>query len=166
MTDDQWVDLLRHVCFNYDDAGLMMYIVGRIRQEGIVVPGAVVTPVASPPESEPEVPPAALVAVNGHTNGHRLINRTLPIDTARRGRQRFTDEEVVEFRRRHHVEHVSAAALAREAGVSDESMRQMIRRDSYAYLPLEPFEPGWVDEEAERERRHQARRNGAADALG
>jgi hypothetical protein len=50
VTDDQWVDLLRHVCFNYDDLGLMIYIVGRIRAEGIVVPEL---PMEPPAASEP-----------------------------------------------------------------------------------------------------------------
>jgi transposase-like protein len=171
VTDDQWVDLLRHVCFNYDDLGLMIYIVGRIRAEGIVVPEL---PMEPPAASEPASPPVLttvqpLADATPSTNGHHEAPvaaeapyvRPTPIPRTRAaGKARWTDEEALEMKHLYFTHQRSITDMAADHGVSVESVRQMIRRESYKHLPVT------LEEEAfERAKRHTARRVAAAQSL-
>lgn len=161
MTDEEWVDLFTHVCTTYDDMPLKLYLVGRIR-EGTARPAPfdfdATQTVVTVPEPVANGHAHTGVTTTPSSNGHHDRLKVVPRKSV--GQAKFTDDEVREIRRRFHTKEATTAEMAAEANTSIETMRQIVRRDSYKHI-----EPIKEEIDAERDRRHQARREAAAGAI-
>lgn len=169
MKPHEWWDLLTHVLTNYDDTALNLYLVGRMRAETELVPvepellePLVVTPVESHACESVEDVERLLVPANPPEQMEPDPDDWVPpriVPRQRPGKSRWDDEEAMEIKDRYFTGETSMSALSTELGVSLETIRQMVRRETYKHLPVTEAE-----ERYERQKLHDQRRAAAAES--